>query len=380
MRIVAVSDVHLDHRRFDSRDSQGRSSAIQSTLNCFNAAVGYAIDTKADAFVSTGDETLNGRPAPEIVELFADAFRRLTAAGIPVIDVVGNHSLYGGIAIGERTFNHRYRDISGVHVIDGAGVVRLPSGLQIAGIAWPRRGEHGGNDNVASTWVVEQLDQLATEIGDGPAILAGHLAIADARIHRGSEQTIRSVFREPMIDVAHLEFGPWSHVVLGHIHLRQAIGTKTHYVGSIDRIDFAEAGDAKGWSDINTDTGIVTFHESPARPLVILDGSQPIGDLPEGAVVKVICPPGERLPSKEIRTAIADAGGIVASTVAHTGPHQPQLDHAGKPTTVEAPTLPENVSAMDGLTVWLATQTFAPATRDRLMDAARKLAEEATHA
>ena len=377
-QIVAVSDVHLDHNRFGRMNpATGRSTALESTLACLNAAADHAIAIGASAFVTTGDETMTGRPRPETVEQWADILRRLTGAGIPAVCLIGNHSLYGGIPAGERTYNHRFADIAGVHLIENSGIITLPDGLQICGLSWPRRAEvaaaseHDGTaDHIIGREMVDTVRRLADQtVTSRPSLFIGHLTVAEAKLgtdRRGSEVLIHSVFEEPTINVDVLEEGPWATITLGHIHKRQQIGTRTHYVGSLDRIDFGEARDPKGWSTVTAD-GAVTFHPSPARNLVVIDAARELPDeLPDGAVIKVICAQGERTPPAELRALATEHGAVIA-----------KVDPAPKiavTATATGPALEQGISPLEGFKIWADTQPFTETEADRYTAAAIQLA------
>jgi DNA repair exonuclease SbcCD nuclease subunit len=377
--IVVVSDVHLDHNRFGrTNPATGRSTAYESTLACLTAAADHAIDIRAAAFVSTGDETMSGRARPETIETWADIIRRLTHAGIAVVDVVGNHSYYGGIPATERTWNHRLADIDGVTLIDTANVVTLPNGIQIAGLAWPRRAELAATNNTgldadiaASRHLQAAIDTLKHQIDPTrPALFAGHLAVNEASLgtdRRGTETLIHAVFHEPMIAANELADAPWTHAALGHIHKRQTFADgRVSYVGSIDRLDFSEAGDPKGFSVIDAATGDVCFHQTDARPMLTVDDSLPTPDnIIEGSLIKAVCAPGERTISPTLKASIDAAGAVLVKTVA-----APKVAATG---SAPNQSCPSTVSPLEALNAWLDTQPHSGQQRDRIVDAARHL-------
>jgi exonuclease SbcD len=116
------------------------------------------------------------------------------------------------------------------------------------------------------------IDQAAEELDAGlPAVLAFHGSIDGAAL--GAERSItlgqdlvlaRSVVAHPRVD----------YVALGHIHKHQSLGEHPPliYPGSIERIDFGEADDAKGCVLVELEPGAARWRFQPlaARPFVTI--------------------------------------------------------------------------------------------------------------
>jgi exonuclease SbcD len=93
-------------------------------------------------------------------------------------------------------------------------------------------------------------------------------------------------------------------IVAGHLHRHQVIpaAVPVIYCGSIERVDFAEARDAKGFviADIGPGRFDWRFVETPARRYVTIRGTD-LGDEPEdiaGAIVRVKDMPAEYDPAR----------------------------------------------------------------------------------
>jgi exonuclease SbcD len=97
--------------------------------------------------------------------------------------------------------------------------------------------------------VAENIQALAAQVDPSlPAILAGHFSVSEARF--GSERVVmlgrdvvvlRSVLADPI----------WDYVALGHVHRHQELNDGQHppivYCGSLERIDFGEEMEPKGF-------------------------------------------------------------------------------------------------------------------------------------
>jgi exonuclease SbcD len=137
-----------------------------------------------------------------------------------------------------------------------------------------------------------------------PIVLTAHASVTGAKY--GSERTVmlgnelvlaQSLVRDPRID----------YVALGHIHKHQNLNPDSHppvvYAGSIERIDFGEAGETKGFVLANVSKGATHWEFVPleTRPFVdiriTLDNAETVTDdilnhIPppeqiEGAIVRL---------------------------------------------------------------------------------------------
>jgi DNA repair protein SbcD/Mre11 len=89
-----------------------------------------------------------------------------------------------------------------------------------------------------------------------PAILAAHVLVGDAKVGRSSE-SLMSIGREPAVLLGNIALPAFDYVALGHIHKHQVLNEHppVTYSGSLERIDFGEEKDEKGFYvvDITTD-------------------------------------------------------------------------------------------------------------------------------
>jgi len=167
-----------------------------------------------------------------------------------------------------------------------------------------------------------------------PAVLLAHVSARGARLSGTETDTLTT--SDPVVPVTVLADPAFQYVALGHIHrfqdLNEGEDPPVVYSGSIERIDFTEEKEKKGFAlgEISeSETGwkcIYQFMETPARRfitidlgeidedrrrLLIPDGISP-GDM-EGAVVRVryeVGSPGEEVDEKEIRSAFGGAQSL----------------------------------------------------------------------
>jgi exonuclease SbcD len=149
-----------------------------------------------------------------------------------------------------------------IHTIETAGGT-----LQIVSLPWLRRSALLSRDdarNLSLEQINRKLQETLTNIIDNmtakldpalPAVLAAHVWVTGARV--GSE-SMMSIGQEHTLLLSNVALPSFDYVALGHIHKRQVLSESPPvvYAGSLERIDFGEENDEKGFYivDIGTDT------------------------------------------------------------------------------------------------------------------------------
>jgi DNA repair exonuclease SbcCD nuclease subunit len=392
--IVGVTaDIHIDGGRHGGvNPATGRRTAHESTAAVFLGYCSHLVDVKADAAVIPGDVFLNGWPTAEAVEMIADGLRLLDEAAIPTIIFDGNHEFISRRP-GHRSPIDHYEDISCVTVVKQAGVVTLDSGLQIVCLPWPRRIDLLGPDemegltpteidNLTAARAGEKIEELALDVdpGRGPIMLAAHATVGDAVVgssRRGSEMQLAELFAEPVIALADLDVEPWQYVGLGHIHRRQRMGERCEYVGSPDRLDFSDEGVPKAFSLVHLpDDGSIARVEAidtNARRFVTVSvpegaDAQDVTDLmpadPENVIMRLDLPPGTDMALQTEARRVIEASGALLGPISN--PPAPRLDS-------ERQSVAEDVGPMEGLELWLPTQSLGEEAEARLREKAAGL-------
>jgi exonuclease SbcD len=150
----------------------------------------------------------------------------------------------------------------------------------------------------------EQVKGLEADV---PSILAAHIYVFGARV--GSEKGMTLGWEHFLLpgNLANLGF---DYIALGHIHKHQVLNDYPPivYSGSLERIDFSEETEDKGFCVIQIEAkGKVSweFHKLPARPFCTIKVS--INDRetdPTGAVLRAIARAGQRTNQAVVRLII----------------------------------------------------------------------------
>jgi len=216
---------------------------------------------------------------------------RLYEAKIPVVIVVGNHDnpLSFGKAHALDVF--KLLPVEGFHVFSKPEILNLKtkSGIvQVVGIPWPNR----HNITMKKSFYARTALELTQHISDSlahiisdlagkldpalPAVLTGHLTVASG-IFSGSEK--RAIYgHDPVLMPSQLAIKPFDYVGLGHLHRFQNLNKEGKipviYSGSIDRIDFGERKEEKGFCIVtihDKDKTEYEFVEIPTRPFIQIE-------------------------------------------------------------------------------------------------------------
>lgn len=271
MRLLHFADVHIGVENYSKLDPEtGLSTRLGDFLETFDQLVDYAIESKVDLALFCGDAYKSRDPSQTHQREFAKRIVRLSTAGIPTFLLVGNHDTPNTLGRATSLDIYRTLDVPMVTIGDAARTYRVdtPGGpIQIIAVPWVRRSQLLARDEsrgLTPAQINERIQESLTRIIHSnaealdpamPAILAGHVTVSQATT--SSEQSmmlgrdhvlLRSAVTLPQLD----------YVALGHIHKHQILGTPgtlphVVYSGSLQRVDFGEENDEKGFCVVDID-------------------------------------------------------------------------------------------------------------------------------
>lgn len=292
IKFFHTADIHFGVENYGRIDpATGIHSRLLDFKKCLEFCVDQAIEQDIDFFMFSGDAYKTATPTPTQQKLFLQQFLRLNAHGIPVAIVVGNHD--HPMSFGKAHALDIFGDlpVDGFHIFSKPEILRLKTKrgiVQIVGIPWPSRHSLIARTDVRfknSGEIVEYLAQavghiikdLAAELDPNlPAVLAGHLTVSEG-IFSGSERTA-ILGSDPILLPSQLAIEPFDYVALGHLHRFQDLNVNGRcpivYSGSLERIDFGERNDTKGFCAVQISDDKKTsysFIHTPTRPMLQFD-------------------------------------------------------------------------------------------------------------
>lgn len=262
MKIIHFADLHLGVETYGRIDPEtGMSSRFLDFLCAFDKLCDYAIENRADLVLFCGDAYKSRDPNPTQQREFARRIKRLSENGVPVFLLTGNHDMPN--AIGRATTIEIFNTLAVADVCianrPGTHIIDTPHGqIQVVALPWMRR-SHLVAKEESQNLTLEQINQLmqqklsniiaaeAEKLNPSlPAVLAAHVWVTGART--GSEEYM-TIGREQELLPGVAANPTFDYVALGHIHRHQVLLEKPPlvYSGSLERLDFGDENDQKGF-------------------------------------------------------------------------------------------------------------------------------------
>ncbi len=287
IRILHFADLHIGMENYGRVDPEtGLNLRVVDFLRRMDEVVDYALVHEADAVLFAGDAFRTRTPSPTHQREFAQRIRRLSEAAIPTVLLVGNHDipLVEQRASSVEIFSTLA--VPYVTVVDRPGVLCLETRrgpLQVAALPFPvyqrllsreqyRHLSREALDQTVSGALVDILRRMEARCeSDVPTVLLGHFSVENA--HWGSERNIM-VGRDVSLPISALCSPTWDYVALGHIHQHQNLNSAgappVVYPGSLERVDFGEEKQSKGfcWVELQRGRADWRYMELPARRFV----------------------------------------------------------------------------------------------------------------
>jgi DNA repair protein SbcD/Mre11 len=268
IKILHLSDIHLGSTTHGQINPHtGLNTRLEDFTKALTTCIDRAINEPADLMLFGGDAFPDATPAPVVQQLFATQFRRLADAQIPTVLLVGNHDQHSQGQGGASLAIYRSLAVPGFVVGDRLETHRLitkAGDIQVITIPWltrsallTREDADGLSMSEVGSLLIEKLKvvlegeirQLDSQL---PTILLAHVMVDRATY--GAERFLAAGkgFTVPLSLLCREEF---DYVALGHVHRHQILfqNPLVVYPGSIERVDFGEEKEEKGycWLEIS---------------------------------------------------------------------------------------------------------------------------------
>ena len=295
IRVLRFADIHIGMENYGRIDpGTGINKRVIDFLRRFDEVIDYGLAHDVDLVIFAGDAFKTRDPSPTLQREFARRIKRLADAGVPLVMLVGNHDL--PVMEKKASSLDIYRTLGVPNVTVGwqedLHTIRTKRGLvQVGTVPYPIRSRLLSHADYADLGVHDLDHTLQEIVGDNlralgaqidaryPAIVTGHFTVSGAVY--GSERSVMLGGDVPALKSV-LTDGPWDYVALGHIHKHQNLNVGGYpavvYPGSLERIDFGEEHEPKGFCWVELTKGATTWQFVPvaARPFVTVevDGRQ----------------------------------------------------------------------------------------------------------
>ena len=265
IKLLHFADAHIDIANYGRHDAEtALPIRVVDFLQSLDQIVDTAVAQPVDLVIFAGDAYKDRNPQPTFQREWGQRIMRLSQAGIPTILLVGNHDL--SPASGRAHTMHEFNTLAvpHIHVADKLGMLGpddLGLPVQIITVPWVSRSRMLTREEMAGKSLDDVLTLLEGKITDAilqlianadpslPLILTAHASVQGAVF--GSERAVmlghELVLSGRIVNDKRLDY-----VALGHIHKHQVLSAAgSHppiiYPGSIEKIDFGEVREQKGF-------------------------------------------------------------------------------------------------------------------------------------
>jgi len=281
IKLLHFSDLHLGVENYGRLDPQtGLSTRIGDFLRSLDLVVDHALSQDVDLVVFCGDAYQSVHPSPTNQREFAKRIRRLSEAKIPVLLLIGNHDL--PLAAGRAASTEIFSTLDVPNVVVATTVeshlMKTKRGaVQVVTVPWPVRSHllakaqfRGKSTDEVNDELEKSVTALVRREIDGldpylPTVLAAHVTVFGAETSYGGQASV-FLGREVIFPNSLLADRAFDYVALGHIHKHQVVrqaDPPVVYSGSIERIDFGEEKEEKGFVLVELDKGRTGFRFVP---------------------------------------------------------------------------------------------------------------------
>jgi exonuclease SbcD len=308
MKILHLSDIHIGSGFCHGRVNPvtGLNTRLEDFVKTLSLCIDRAIADHVDLVLFGGDAFPNATPAPYVQEAFANQFRRLVDADIPTVLLVGNHDQHSQ-GLGGASLNiYRTLGVPGFVVGDTLTTHRISTqtgDIQIITLPWLTRSTLMTRQETQGSSLAE-VNQLLTDRLEVvieaeirrldphlPTVLLAHLMADNATL--GAERLL-AVGKGFTLPLSLLTRPCFDYVALGHVHKHQNLNKSNDppviYPGSIERVDFSEEKEDKGYVMIDLEKGKVNweFCPLPVRTFRTIEIDISKQDDPQKALLKGI--------------------------------------------------------------------------------------------
>ena len=407
MRILHFSDLHIGVENYGRTDPEtGLSTRLGDFLDSLDQVVEFALNEGVDLGWHAGHAHKARDPTQTNPREFAKRLNRLSRAGIPIFLLVGNHDLPAASSRATAVDIFPTLEVANIYV--GANLetynVATPSGpLQVLAVPWPRRSAILSREESRGLSIEQVRQALEERLTEGiertakeldpnvPAILTGHVTVNGATV--GTERSMM-LGQDHVLLVSALDRPEVEYVALGHIHKHQILRPDPPmvvYSGSLQRVDFSEEGDEKGFCVVDLDPAApqgrrmtnFEFHKLKARNFVTVDVSVEPQDVdPTATVVRAIA--RKDIADSVVRVRIS----LAAETDAHLSETEIRAalepahftastsrEVSGARRTRISPSESEDLQPMQALGLYLDSKKIEGERREKIMRKAEELIE-----
>jgi exonuclease SbcD len=401
IKILHLSDIHMgsgfSHGRINP--ATGLNTRLEDFVNTLSICIDRALTDAVDMVIFGGDAFPDATPPPYVQQAFASQFRRLMDANIPTVLLVGNHDQHSQGQGGASLNIYRTLGVPGFVVGDTLTThcIETRNGkVQVITLPWLTRSTLMTRQETEGSSLAE-VNELLTERlrvvmegeirrldPDVPTVLLAHLMADNASL--GAERFL-AVGKGFTLPLSLLTRPCFDYVALGHVHRHQNLNKSNNppviYPGSIERVDFSEEKEDKGYVMLELERGRVEWEFCPltVRTFRTIEVDVSKADDPQAVLMKAIA-------KYDIQDAVvrliyklrSEQMDLIDSSSLHTAlsPAHTYTIQAELVSQLARPRIPElsassSIDPMEALKTYLNNREDLKDIATSMLDAAQKL-------
>ncbi|NEQ52474.1 MAG: exonuclease subunit SbcD [Leptolyngbya sp. SIO3F4] len=283
VKILHLSDIHMgsgfSHGHINP--DTGLNTRLEDFIITLTRCIDRALSEPVDLVLFGGDAFPDATPPPLVQQAFAQQFQRLVKAHIPTVLLVGNHDQHAQGRGGASLCIYRTLGVPDIIVGDSLTTHHIDTQagpVQVVTLPWLNHSTlltrpeteglslHAVNELMLDRLRVALEGEIRRLKPNLPSILLAHLMTDTACYGAEKFLAVGKGFTVPMAMLARPCF---DYVALGHVHKYQILCQEPPvvYPGSIERVDFSEEKEEKGFviADVQSGHASVNFYPLPVR-------------------------------------------------------------------------------------------------------------------
>jgi exonuclease SbcD len=262
MKILHFADLHIGHETYGKNDPKtGLNSRLLDFLKSFDQVVDYTLKNNIDLVIFAGDAYKTRDPSPTYQREFSKRIKKI-ALKVPIVLITGNHDIPPSFGKADTLEIFPTLEVPNVYVLSKPTVKEI-RGIQILALPWLSKSDLLKDEERKKS--IEEIQTILSKRIEGifldllekinpqkPSLAIVHQSVSGATF--SSNQGVY-IGNDPLIPVSVLAHPKLSYIALGHLHKFQVLNENPPviYSGSLERIDFGEENEKKGFVEVRID-------------------------------------------------------------------------------------------------------------------------------
>ncbi|MFW6120379.1 MAG: metallophosphoesterase family protein [Petrotogales bacterium] len=255
MKVLHIADTHLGFSAYRKLTENGMNQRESDVYNAFTQCIDYAVESKPDLILHSGDLFDSVRPNNRAITVAIQQILRLSQEKIPFVVVSGNHETPKLKETGNilTIFEH----LDHVYPICHNGYQTIPFEIDNKKVII-----HAIPQCQTKKEFKQNLKKIKIDDSSDVNIFMAHGAVTGIKEFKMNE------FNELFIPT-HILNQEFDYVALGHYHKYTRLQENAFYSGSTENLMFSDAGDKKGFIEVELGSNIKhNFIEVNARTMI----------------------------------------------------------------------------------------------------------------